>query len=198
MAVGKDTSDYRGKITEVKRISDQSVSGHSWLADRFRRISLLVDTIVLASSLWLIAMVFVEPIIGENLTPPYFEKTIWLGLLALISFFLSLLQMLTGWKRKAEKHEQSAKVLASIKRDCSQLLSQEGPVPYLKAKIVFDKYDLVCSVIVAIPEKYFNIVKKKHLQKVEISKYLDQNSGVSIALFKIKVWFRDNVSLLRK
>jgi hypothetical protein len=55
------------------------------------------------------------------------------------------------------------------------------------------KYYALTPTIIPIPDNLFLKCKKHHKLKVAVSKHLDQYPGTSILLFKLKLWFSDNL-----
>jgi hypothetical protein len=79
-----------GEIDRIRRVADMLCTGHAILRDRFARYALFLDLSILGLSLWLVALAFVAPQIEVDLTPFHLRKEIWIGLLSIGTFFLSL------------------------------------------------------------------------------------------------------------
>lgn len=187
--------DFRTEIERIKRVSDMMCSMHSKLRDIYSRRALMLDLSIMASSLWLVSMVFIEPAIGKKLSPPGMESKIWLGLIAIITFFLSLFQFKVGWKKESEVHKKSADFYALIKRECVYIISKNEVINIEKCKHLLDRYDSSGDICIPIPEKNFLALKKYHLKKVFISRYIDKHHSASILLLKIKFWLKNNMKI---
>lgn len=181
------------EIERIKRVSDMLCSAHANLRDRYTRSAFFLDFSIFAFSTWLVAMVFVEPQVGYTLTPFGTSPKIWLGLLAIFTFLLSILQVLVGWKGKADAHDRSLSMFAEVKRECGYILALDDSKPNERnLDRLLDRYDMANDVAVPIPEREFLKQKKKHLKKVEISRHLDKHPSASLSLFKLSIWWRDN------
>lgn len=188
-----DKKDFRSEVERIERVSDMMCSMHSKLRDIFSRRALLLDLSIMACSLWLVSMVFIEPAIGKSLSPFGLGNEIWIGLLAIFTFFLSIFQFKVGWKSASQAYKKSADFYASIKRECVYIISKNELIAIEKCKHLFNRYDSAGDICVPIPEKKFLSLKKYHKRKVFISQYLDKNPSISIVLLKMKLWWKNNI-----
>ena len=113
----------RDEVERVKRISDTWCTGHASLRDRFARRALLLDLLILGLSSWLVALAFVEPRINVRLTPFGWDSQIWIGVLAVATFFLTIVQLKTDWKGRANEHKRTFDIYAEVKREAGYLLA---------------------------------------------------------------------------
>jgi hypothetical protein len=181
---------FQDRIQKIERVSDMLCTAHAGLGDKYARWALWLDIIILGSSTWLVALVFVEPRINVILTPLGLDPQIWIGTLGILTFFLTVLGMKTDWNGKSDAHHLSLSMYARIKRECGHLLSSgAGPTEYQR---LFDRYDLVNEVAAHVPEQEFLRQKKRHKTKIVISKHLDSHPGASILLTRFRLWYRDN------
>jgi hypothetical protein len=181
----------QSELERIKRVSDMFVTAHSVLRDRFARRAFLIDITILGATLWLTAMAFVSPSIGVELTPRGLSKDLWLGLLSVVAFFLSIVQIRVNWKGKEDAHARACAAYSSLKRECANLLSQVA-IDKLEYGRILDKYESAGTLSIPIPEAEFNKLKSKHKIKVEISRHLDNHPAASPTLLKFKLWWRDN------
>jgi hypothetical protein len=162
------------------------------LRDRYTRRALLLDLFTLAFSTWVVALAFVGPSIAKALTPFGWGPTIWLGVLSSGTFFLTLVQLKTDWKSRADAHKRTLDLYAEVKREAGYLLaSQEWDDAGYRR--VLARYDLASAVGMAIPESDFLSMKKRHKLKVALSKVLDDAPGSSVVLLRLRFWIRDNL-----
>jgi hypothetical protein len=184
--------EFRSELVRVRRVADMLSTAHANLRDQFKRRALFLDGTILGLSTWLTAVVFVEPRIGVTLTPWHFDPQIWVGLLGVATFFLSILQLLVDWKGRSDAHRRSLDMYAEVKRECGYLLASEQVLTHEKCQRVLARYDMASDVGTAVPERQFLVLKKKHLQKVAISRLLDRQPSASLLLIRMKMWWRDN------
>ncbi len=194
MAEDLEISD---ELKRIKRVSDMLASAHAQLRDRYSRSAVALDVAILAASTWIVGLVFVDPKIGVRLTPPGIESQIWIGMLSITTFFLSVIQLRVDWKGRSDAHKRSFDIYAQVKRECGYLLAGERPINRESCGRVLARYDLAAEVGVPIAESEFLRRKAYHLRKVEISKCLDQAPNMSILLFRVRMWWRDNRSVLQ-
>ena len=185
------TRGMREEIERIKRVSDTLCTGHAGLRDRFTRRALLLDLAVLALSTWIVALAFVEPRTASRLTPFGWDSQIWIGMLSICTFFLTVVQLKTDWKARADGHKHALDIYSEVKREAGYLLAS-GNFDELEYRRVLARYDMASAVGVAIPEKDFLTQKRRHRIKVALSKYLDSHPSASLVLTRIRFWIRDN------
>lgn len=167
-------------------------TGHATLRDKFATRALWLDLLILLSSTWLAALAFVSPETAKRLSPGNVDPTLWIGVLAVFTFALSIVQLKVDWKGRSDAHKRSSDMYAEVKRLAHQLLRDGHAIPKDCCHEVLIRYELATQVGVHIPEKSFLKLKSKHRVKVEISKYLDTHPGASIWLTRVKIFLRDN------
>lgn len=190
--MSSELEGLRDRLQKIERVSDMLCTAHAGLRDKYARWALSLDVIILASSTWLVALVFVEPRVNATLTPFGFDPQIWIGTLGILTFFLTVLQMKTDWNGKSDAHRLSLSMHARIKRECGHILSSGAGPTVEECQRLFDRYDLVNEVAVHVPEKEFLRQKKRHKTKIAISRHLDSHPAASILLTRFRLWYRDN------
>lgn len=186
--------ELRAEMKRVRRVSDMLATAHANLRERFSRRALFLDLSILGLSTWLIAVVFVEPRIGVKLTPRGFDPQIWTGLLGVATFFLSVIQLRVDWKGRSDAHRRTYDLYSEVKRECGYLLASTETLTRDNCARVLGRYDMATDIGTPLPEPDFLIQKKKHLQKVAVSRVLDEHPSVSITLLRMKMWWKDNRS----
>lgn len=139
-------------------------------------------------------MTFVEPKIGVTLAPAGIESTIWIGLLSIGVFFLSVIQLLVNWKGKADNYQKSLMGLSGFVKSARPLVRLGDSASQADIESALATYHQTSEWMEPIPENMFLSLKQKHLRKVEISKALDHSPSASILRLKIYFWIRDNFS----
>jgi hypothetical protein len=181
------------EIERIRRVSDSMCSAHAGLRDRYAQWALALDLLILGSSIWLVALSFVDERIGERLTPGTVDPHIWIGVLGVVTFFLSIVQLKTEWKSRAHGHKTSAEAYAAVKREANYLL-KSGTNDSEGYKRVIDRYDMASVASVPIPEKDFLKQKRRHLIKIAISKHLDSKPSTWIFWLRVRLWWKDTFS----
>lgn len=185
---------YREELQRIKHVSDMLASGYSVLRDRASHKALLLDMAVLGASVWLTALAFVDPQIESVLTPANVVPKIWIGILGVVTFVLSLVQLKVDWKGKAEAYSRACRLYSSIKMESGYVLSNDSQISSEAAARLLERYSSAGEICVPLPECQFLKIKRLHKTKVAISKYLDKYPNASIVLLKIRMWWRDNTA----
>lgn len=188
----KLSENEQSELERIIGVSDLLVSAHAVLRDRYARRAFLNEITILGATLWLTAMAFVNPDIGAKLTPLGLTKDLWLGLLSIVAFFLSIVQIRVDWKGKEYAHARACEEYSSLKRETINLLAQEN-FDEAVYKRILDRYELAGALSISIPQAEFNSLKRMHRIKAEISQNLDDKPGASPTLLKVRMWCRDNL-----
>ena len=181
-----------GQLSKVQQRADMFCTAHSRLKARFALKALGLDLFLFGLSSWLVAMAFVEPRINLKLTPFGIDSQIWVGLLSVGTFFLTILQLRTNWKGTSEAHERTLDLFAEVKQQ-ARLMQAEGTKDELAIKRILENYNLACKIGIDIPEGEFLNHKRAHLLKRAISNHIDNHPAASVILLRIRFWLRDNV-----
>ncbi len=182
-------SERINAVERAVRVSDQSCTAYAFLRDRYRKWAFWLDAAILLLSGWLSAMVFVKPEIAKILTPSNLSSELWIGLLSIVAFSFSLLQLLVNWKGKAEIYHQAATTLSSFVKEQRPLLKSLSED---QAGLVLARYTVVTDGLEPIPERHFLSLKKRHLVKKEISKLMDDHPGANLWVESARIFLRDN------
>lgn len=161
------------ELKRIHRVIDMMRTMHSLMRDRYRRLSLLVDLIILAGSVILCATVFLDPNILDQLGIKPESSKIILGTTSILIFLFSLVQLKVNWKQKGEMFDKSVEILCTLKSECDTLLNMStSPCE----KDILNQCE-ACGETLAklpkIPDRFFNKLKAKHKRKVKLSKYID-------------------------
>ena len=183
----------REELERVRRVADTLCTGHAGLRDRFARRALLIDLAVLGLSTWIVALAFVEPHINVRLTPLGWDSQIWVGFLSIGTFFLTIIQLKTDWKGRADAHKRALDLYAEVKREAGYVLAS-GELAEPSCRRVLDRYDMASAMGIEIPEREFLPQKRRHNVKVALSKHLDTHPSASLAITRLRFWVRDNLS----
>jgi len=175
-------------LERAVRVSDQSCTAYAILRDRYRRFSTALDLMILVLSAWLTAMVFVQPEIGIQLSPRGVSKDLWIGLLSIAAFCLSLVQLQVNWKGRAISYQLAATALSGFVKEFRPIL---GAATVTQAQVGLARYQVLSDSLEPIPDSKFLALKQAHAVKVEMSKHLDQYPGASLSLLRFRLWWRD-------
>lgn len=182
-------------LERAVRVGDQSCTGYAYLRDKYRRFSFWLDLSILLLSGWLASMVFVQPHIAVALSPKQIPSDIWIGLLSILAFSLSLIQLQVNWKGRAQLYQQAASSLSAFVKEYRPLVNT---ISEQQAEAALARYSVLTDGLEPIPENQFLPLKKKHRLKVELSRLLDNHPGANLMLWRIRIAWRDNAFLGEK
>lgn len=185
--------DRRKELLRIQRVADQLCSAHAHLRDRHAFRALALDLGVLGLSTWTVALVFVDPQIDLRLTPSGFEPIIWVGLLSIGTFFLSVAQLRLDLKGRSEAHNRSMRLYADVKAAVGAALKKGVDISLPEYQRLSDRYALANELAIEVPERDFLAAKQRHVVKVAFSRHLDQHPYASKTLTFLKGVLRDNL-----
>lgn len=189
--------DGYGVLLRNLRVADQQATAYAVLRDRYFLRARLLDLTVLLLSTWLVAMTFVEPVIGDSLSPSFTSREIWIGLLSVGTFALSLIQLLVDWKGRAQKYGQSLATVSAFVRTY-RVFANGNAATQGQLQTASDAYATVCEAIAPVPDSEFLRLKRRHKIKIAISQELDRHPGRGLIAAKLWILWRDNIAPFSK
>jgi hypothetical protein len=184
--------ETRGEVDRLRRVADQLCTAHASMRDKFKRRAVSVDLAILLLSAWLTALAFVDPRYHAWLVPLQIDAQLWIGLIGVLTFCLTLVQLQLNWRGRSEAHARSFGMYLEVKREAGYLLASSEVIPPREFQRLAARYDMASDVGTGIPERDFLKLKRRHKLKIKVSKLLDTRPGASIALTKLKLILRDN------
>jgi hypothetical protein len=105
-------------------------------------------------------------------------------------FLLSIIFMLVEWAKRSEKHELAINQLSRLLNELRliQKIENEDALS-LKLDLFNELYNQCFETIPKIPNNKFNSLKTKHYQKIELSKFIDENQGKPFFVIKILFFY---------
>lgn len=196
-----EPNEDKMSVEELKRqfkVIDMMLTMHSALRDQNHVRAVIMDILLLCSSVVLCTTVFLDFGILSfiKINPQWARITI--GVSSVVVFMISLFSFRVDWKQKSEKHNQASETLSRLKSDCRELLvSDEQPdAPSVQRQIQVN--NLTLASLPKIPENKFNHLKAFHYRKVELSKMIETHPGSSLFLLRFRLWAEANFSLFRE
>ena len=178
------------RLKAIKRIADQSCSAHARLRDRYAAQAFGLDLVILSASAWTLTLSFADARIATLLTPFGLSSVIWTGLMGVAIFIATLAQLKLDLKGRSDAHKRASESQAAVKKAAVDAARREGDPDRLVDVEV--QLSLATAVCVAIPEREFVRLKRKHLQKVAVSRHLDNQPFASPTILAFAWWWRDN------
>ena len=187
----------KSELEHAFRISDQMVTMHSALRDRYAQLALITDCALFAASVVVVALVWVDPSLVEWLPGGITESRVVIGSFSIATFLLSLLSFRVDWKAKSELHRHASEAYSQIKLECRRLLGEIDYAPEADIQRCLARYSDLGQICIAIPENQFLRLKKMHKLKILISKHLDENPETCLWLLRVGMCARSTLKTVR-
>lgn len=167
----------RTEINRQRRLIDQSASMQAALRDWDRALGTSLVCVVLIASLIGVAFAFaggggqIISILGLHA-----QRVTWLGWLAVLTFALTLIELVLDPRGAARRRAQAARALGTLKGEYRATVA--AGQAQKAAERLSQRYEAVMGSIPEVPNPLFNRLKAAHLRKVEISKILSSQPGL--------------------
>lgn len=160
-----------------RRLVDQTITMQASIRDRDQRISKLLTCSILVASIVGVAFAFAGQSSSVTILGVAADRSIWLGWLAVGAASLTLVELVIDRRGAAQSRSAAVQLLANLKADYRSRPVDLEVESFMGA--ITTKYVQVMDSMPPIPERLFNRLKARHLRKIEVSKLLSQNPGMS-------------------
>lgn len=193
LKVGKNYSNHSGDMSTKEenerqyRIIDQMLTMHSSLRDRMERRAFWLNTILIATSIFLAVFIFV----GDDLIillglDPTITRFI-LGLFSIIILVGAITEFRVDWRSVAGKHDYAASRLGELKLKYRKSFAETLGNDNSKNEELVIEYEKVMGSIPKIPDKWFNTLKAEHNFKIILSKKISYFSKAPVWFLRLKL-----------
>lgn len=167
---------------------DWMLTAHSTLRDRHTRRSRLLTLTVMALSIVGLVLALANDDQQVALLGLSGRLQIFVAILAAITFFISVIDLVVAWPRQASAHADAARRLADLKALYARAVAANGmwAVPGIDLAL---EYDRVMAASPTIPEKKAISLKALHNRKRELFKRADAQPGAPIWWLRLLVLF---------
>lgn len=172
------------------RVLRQMLSIHSSLRDRYALLALIVDILLIASSVVFCATTFARDDLFTKLGLSTKDVRHILGIASIAAFFSSLVALRVDWKGKSAQHRGAVQKLTLALKLFRKLRKSEGRWPENKGNELGEAYWEANSNIIEVPSRKFVRLKAKYLRKVEISKMLHSMPGYPLFVLRCILIYR--------
>lgn len=181
------------EFVRQKRVISMMITAHSIMRDRYSRISIIFDISLLIASVFLNALVFVSDdfFVSFGINPT--NGKLFLGIISVILFALAVVGILLNTKQKSENHSQACTqyfYLLSEVRAIDEIIDETEK--NTRISLFASKYSQITGILIPIPDKKFNMVKSRHLRKVEFSKFISQHPNKNY-VFQKYLFFKQSL-----
>lgn len=171
-----DPADPDPSRREAKLV-DQAASMHAALRDRASATTTVVTVVLLSSAVFSIAFAFAGDLKHVSFLGVTAARSTWLGTLAVLTLCGTVTDLVTDRRAGARRHDNAVRLLADLKAEYRRVDPAETPAD--RESRLTGRYQSVMAQLPPVPERQFNRLKARHLRKVEVSKILSNNPGMS-------------------
>lgn len=190
------TTLLHDEVGKRHRVTDQMMSAHSMLRDRYARRALVLDLLILTLSAMLCALVFAPQALSDSLGISKAAAGVVAGWVSVGVFVLAILQLRIGWKEAGAVHGNATAVLAETKAQLG-MLRRNSAAGVEELSRALDAATLRAQGLAAIPEGLFLELKASHLQKVLLSRVLDRYPFANRTLLRLALAWRHTPGAVR-
>jgi hypothetical protein len=176
------------ELSRQFRVLDQTLSMHTTLRDRYEQRALIIDLLLLASSVVFCASAFASDDALSRLGPTPQEVRYLIRLFSVLAFMLSIMSLRLNWKEKFTRHRDAADKFARVVALFRKQRGPDGTWPLDGSAELDTAYWEAMRNSVPIPEAVFVRLKARHLRKVELSRMLDSNPGCPVIVLRVKLF----------
>jgi hypothetical protein len=180
------------------RVLDQTISIHAMLRDRYSKLSLILEILLLACSVIFCATTFAPDDIFTQIGLSPKGVRFILGIASITAFFASLFALRVDWKSKSLRHKDAVQKLNGVLALFRKLRKEDGTWLQERVGELNQAYCEAMNNIVEIPDNQFVRLKSRHLRKVEISKMSSAIPGCPVFLLRFVLFCRYISKVVRK
>jgi len=169
----------RTEYDRMWRVVDLSLTAHSILRDRYRLRDRSLTIAVVTLSIAATAFAFLSGDLIMQLRGTSIRLPTILGILTATIFFLTLLETITAWRRRAWAHEHAVHALAELKATMRGA-TKDGDTVSTGHVDLSALYERTMALLPEIPESQFLVLKARHHRKVLVSKLIDRHKGAPL------------------
>lgn len=188
-------TDYEKSLETIKTLKKKAEitrNAHAHVGDKCEKRAKMVKLFVICGSAISIALIFSDYNIFNNiikdaihLTPSNYYYVLIIGLLNLLIFITSLIELVLNYEKRAESHYQAVKLLTTLIRDIdrtkdSQVVEDNEDVKYT------ERYNWINESSPLIPDDDFLESKRRYKLKRSISVALDDDNNIGKSIKQIK------------
>lgn len=158
------------------RLVDQAISMQASLRDWYRAAGTGLVVVVLILSVIILAFAFAGGNESVELLGRTALRTTWLGSLAVLTFSLTLVELVLDPRGASRRRAEAVRALVALKNEYRDSASSD--VDPAVHEGLSESYRELNGRLPEIPNVLFNPLKSAHLRKVEISRILSENPGM--------------------
>lgn len=172
-----------GRLKRVLRLANQQATMHGWLSDYYGRWNAAFTFGSLLITVVLLALVFASDFVQRTtgVSADAFQWTT--GVAAIFSFLITLAGLAWQPAAKAASHRQAVGHYTKAKYEVGRRLDSDEAITVESVRQIEERC-LDARDLPKIPERKFLKLKRWHLEKVAVSRELDDNFHESVRSIK--------------
>lgn len=178
------------ELKRQSRITDQMVTAHSILRDRYASRATFLTLGILGSSVVLVACTFLPDDALSNIGLSPFVTKVILGAFSSFVLFLSIAELRVDWRERSRLYAEAAESLAKLKSKYRAVLSREESASPAQIAEMTKEYNSTMDRLPRIPERQFVKLKAHHLRKVRLSQLVDNSVGCPVWVLRLRIFFQ--------
>jgi hypothetical protein len=172
-----------GRLKRVLRLANQQATMHGWMSDYYGRWNAALTYASLSIAVVLLALVFASDFV-QRTTEISADAFQWAtGITAIVNFLLTLGGLAWRPAAKAASHRQAVGHYTKAKYEVGRQLDSNEAITAESVRQIEELY-LDTRDLPNIPDRRFLKLKRWHLEKVAVSRELDDNPHESIRSIK--------------
>lgn len=173
----------RGRLKRVLRLANQQATMYGWLSDHYGRWNVALTFGSLLIAVVLLALVFASDFV-QRTTGASADAFQWAtGVAAVLSFLITLVGLAWQPAAKAASHRQAINHYTKAKYEVGRHLDSDEAIMAESVRQIEERY-LDTRDLPNISDRRFLKLKRWHLEKVAVSRELDNNPHESIRSIK--------------
>ncbi|MFC1587481.1 hypothetical protein ACFL54_04140 [Planctomycetota bacterium] len=176
------TSASKEENERQYKVIDQSLSMHSSFRDRMERRAFLLNTLLIASAIFLTVFAFVSDEFLRSLGIDPLNARFLFGIAAVLALICSITEFRVDWRSVAGRHSDAVVKLIELKAKYRKNYTQTNGEDLKKNAKLTTEYDDIMGRLPKIPDKWFNTLKAEHKFKRFLSERITQCP-------KTPIWF---------
>lgn len=165
-------------LARMRRVTDMMLSAHSSLRDRYGRRARSLTLLIIALSIGTASLAFATGDSTVTVLSIDARLSRWVAVLSLLTFFLSMADLIFDWRLRSLEHGQAAARLSDLKQRLRgpQVVNDD----VVGAEGVEADYERTMAVVIPIPDSQFATLKARHAHKVALSQAIDTHPGAPV------------------
>lgn len=171
---------------------------HTILRDRYAKLALMLDIVLLACAVIFCATTFARDDLFAQIGLSPEKIHFVLGVASIAAFFASLVALRIDWKGRSAQHRDAVQRLTNVLALFREFRRDDGTWPEDRRGELHRAYWETINNVTEVPASSFVGLKARYLRKIEVSKMLDSAPGCPVFLLRLVLVCRSIRKTCRK